>query len=1463
MLNPLDHPVCFSTPERNGFSAWHEHVPFAMFLVDALKPRVFVELGTYYGRSYCGFCQAVKSLYLGTRCFAVDTWHGDAHSSEYGPEVLSDLRKHHDSLYEGFSTLIQATFDIAVTQFLDGSIDLLHIDGFHSYEAVSHDFETWLPKLSERGVVLFHDTNVREQDFGVWKFWNEVRGRYPSFEFIHGHGLGVLAVGEIQSEPLRALLESSEEEAARIRTFFYQLGNQSSIRSWNQELLLDRRILQVRIQGQEEESTRLRDQVIDRDQRLRTFSGHVASQDQVIGTLNEQIAGLGLTIETRDHVIESRDRVIESKDREIKAKDREVEAKDHEIEARVRTIEAKDRAIEAKDRVIKSKDRAIESLSALLDERNRSIAEHAARIAEGEQAIQALAWQLESIRGSMSWKAARALQKTRAAVAPHGSKRWRVVRLALRGALIWRRDGFPTFIRKGSRKAVAIAGRIVRPRPALPSPAQPAPVEAPIPAPVAVQATTYHVPPETPIYQAWLANNRWNKRALSMAEQTLRNLPRRPRFSIVMPVYNIDDCWLEKAVASVQNQVYPHWELCIADDASTAPNVRPLLRRLVTSDPRIKVRYLEVNGDISAASNAAAELARGEYLVLLDQDDELTPDCLLELANAINRDPSPDILYSDDDKIDENDQRFYPQFKPGWSPELLLSYMYFGHVFCFRRDLFEEVGGFREGFEGCQDYDLALRLTERTDRITHIPKVLYHWRALPTSTATTGAAKPAAFQRGIRAVQEALDRRKIAGWVSRPDFAQKNHLGIFQVDFADEGPRVAIVIPTKNRLELVRTCVQSILAKTTYRNYEIIVVDNESDDPATLAYLKKLPDCCRIFRIASIDGQFNYARLNNKAIEKLDHEFILFLNNDTEVRRPEWLSQLVGYAQIPGVGAVGARLLLPDGRLQHAGVITAVNEGMPTHAFKLLPWWDSGYMSHTMVSRNYSAVTAACLLTRRELFRSVGGFDEDQFAVAYNDVDFCLRLREEGWRSVYAPRAELTHHENASRGSCDNPREPMTYKQVWGEDNDPYYNPNLTREHEQFAIRTRRATAQVLPSRLPIRVLFCSHNLNVEGAPLYTYNLVTGLKARGRIEPEVYTPVDGPLASLYLDAGIPVHRFDWQSSDPDPQQRHFGRVRQFADWMLAADFEVVHGNTLNSFLAINAAKVAGLSSIWTIHESVDYRTYFDQFGPASVEPALLAFTDPYQVIFVANATRSLFKPLETKHNFNVIHHGLQRDRIEACLSEYTPESARAKIGCPPDKKVVTIIGTVSERKGQQVFARAALELLRGGRRDVVFYIVGCRPSPYLEQLEQMAREFAAEIRFVEETLDVHLYYRASDIFVCCSTNESYPTVILEAMAFHLAIVTTPVFGISEQVRDEVSALTFAPGDASRLASHLARLLDNPSTRERLGEAAQCVLNTIVSHREMVQEYEDILLEAFVADGQELTTIEALDRRDVA
>jgi glycosyltransferase involved in cell wall biosynthesis/GT2 family glycosyltransferase len=1068
----------------------------------------------------------------------------------------------------------------------------------------------------------------------------------------------------------------------------------------------------------------------------------------------------------------------------------------------------------------------------VLREAQRAASE-AARAAGAEAQLAALEHELHELASSRAWRLVRIVQRVQRLLAPEGSRRWTCMLSA--GRLVWRtgrrlkkaRQTWQLAQSLARNAAVRLRRHSFRPPPlaeggnfALAGPGE-----------------TDRVPAPSP-YDVWVENNRWNEQSARMAEETLKRLPRRPLFSIIMPVYNVEDCWLERAVASVECQVYPNWELCIADDGSTVPNVPPLLRRIATHDPRIRVCSFPTNRGISVASNAAARLARGEYLVLLDQDDELAPDCLLELARAVVNDPSPDIVYSDDDKIDASGRRSSGQFKPDWSPELLLTYMYFSHIFCISRALFEAVGGFRAGFEGCQDYDLALRATEQTDRIAHVAKVLYHWRTLPGSTASSGAAKPEAFERGIRAVQEALDRRRISGRVSRPDFAVQNHMGFFQIDFPDEGPTVAVIILARNGDEAVRDRVRSISEKTTYRSYEIVVADARADPPA---------------------------RVMNQAALRLDTEFVLFLSGETEVARPEWLSQMVGYAQIAGVGAVGARLLSPDGRVQHAGVITGHAEGMPRFAFASIPRWDGGYLCYALAARNYSAVTGACLMVRRSLFHELGGFDEERFRASFHDVDLCLRMRASGIRAVVAPRAELIHHDSEALGErrVDDPREAAAYRLAWGRDRDPYYNPNLTFEGPPFGLGTRRVAPRVAPSQLPLRVLFCNHDLGLEGAPLYVYRLALGLQARGRLVPEIYAPCDGPLAAMYREAGIPVHLADFAVADTDPRESRLLTIRRMAQWIRRSGFDLVHGNTLSSVLAIEAARAAGLPSLWTIHESVDYRHYFRQFGPEAVEPALRAFTFPYRVVFVAHATRALYEPLETRHNFGVIHVGLRRDEIERFMADCTPDEARRRIECPGEKRVITIVGTVADRKGQLVFARAALELLRRGRRDMVLQIVGCRPSPYLDELLALIKGHEAAFRLVAATRDVHPYYRASDIYVCCSTNESYPAVILEAMAFALPIVTTPVFGIAEQVVHGASALTFPPGDVAALLAHLERLLDNPAERGRLGQGARAALDTIITHDEMIEAYETLMLEAFAAGARDLVREIRAEQRGVA
>ena len=540
-------------------------------------------------------------------------------------------------------------------------------------------------------------------------------------------------------------------------------------------------------------------------------------------------------------------------------------------------------------------------------------------------------------------------------------------------------------------------------------------------------------------YHQWFLANRLPPAGLEAMRTAAEQMPSPMLISIVMPVYNTPLPMLDEAVASVRSQAYPHWELIIVDDASDHPEVAARLRELA-GEPRIRVKSLERNQGIALASNAGIEMAAGEFVGLLDHDDWLEPDALFEVARAIRETPDTDIVYSDEDKIDAAGRFNQPFFKPDWSPDALLSSNYLCHFTVLRRSLLEALGGFRTGFEGAQDYDLFLRATERARGILHVPKVLYHWRTSSHSTSGAARQKPAAIDSGARALVEAVGRRGIQGEVGTVGQGAR-----YRVRRAIAEPRrISILIPTRDRVELLARCVESIAARTDYPDYEIVIVDNDSRDPATLRYYEKLPH-----RIIRYPGPFNYSAINNYAVRHTDAPWILFLNNDTEVIEAEWLTSMAEHIQRPEVGAVGAKLLFPDGTVQHAGV-TLAEKGTAAHAYCHAPANSTQNGGHLQLVRNYSAVTAACMLTRRDLFEQVGGLDEMQLPVTYNDVDYCLKLRQAGFLVVYTPFAQLRHYESASRGrGKSDPAEGRLLRQRWPAviAHDPYGNPNLAAVH--------------------------------------------------------------------------------------------------------------------------------------------------------------------------------------------------------------------------------------------------------------------------------------------------------------------------------------------------------------------------------------------------------------------------------
>ncbi len=923
-------------------SAWLEHAPLAFWLMDALRPKTVVELGVHNGFSFLSFCQGARAAGLAATVYGVDTWRGDEHAGFYLPEIFDALAEELRAEYPDLGVMIRATFNEARPRFTDGSVDLLHIDGRHRYEDVREDFETWESALSQRGVVLFHDTQVRSGDFGVWRFWAEIATRRPSFEFTHGNGLGVLLTGQNCPPPLRALCAADEAERDFVRAAYARLGETNSL-LWRCEA------------------------------------------------------------ERRD---------AEKTAAALEAARAEYEAAEEE------RAEQEARAEVLRQRLALAAEQAGRTEAALDDQRRT----------------------MQEILSSRSWRL----------TAPYrqAGRQYR------RAAHVSR--ALPTIVRRGGgwKATTAKAVGVLR-REGLAGLKQRW-LRANAPGRALVEAGGGLV--DRNDYAAWLQlYGRMDDAARQRIRAAVEAMAHPPLISILMPVYAPDLGWLRAAVDSVWTQLYPHWELCMADDCSPDPAVRAELERLAALDPRIRVAFRPVNGHISAASNSAMAMARGDWLALMDQDDLLAEDALYEIARAALAHPQAGLIYSDEDKIDEGGRRFDPYFKPDWNPDLFLSHNMICHLGAYRADLARGLGGFREGLEGAQDYDLALRFAEALEpgAIVHVPKVLYHWRSHAQSTAQAGSNKAYALEAGKRALNDHFARAGVAAEAELLDF------GMYRARYRlpDAPPPVTLIIPTRNGLALIRQCVDSILEKTTYPDYDIVIVDNNSDDPATLAFFDAAARDPRV-TIRRDERPFNYSALNNDAVAAARGDYVALVNNDIEVITPGWLGEMVSLAMQPGVGAVGARLWYPDDSLQHGGVVVGLG-GVAGHAHKTLPRGAPGPFFRAQLIQSFSAVTAACLVVNKALYAAVGGLNERDLAVAFNDVDFCLKLLKAGYRNVWTPHAELYHHESASRGFEDTPEKLRRFKaeidymhRVWRTDSwaDPAYNPNLTLDREDFSL---------------------------------------------------------------------------------------------------------------------------------------------------------------------------------------------------------------------------------------------------------------------------------------------------------------------------------------------------------------------------------------------------------------------------
>ena len=532
-----------------------------------------------------------------------------------------------------------------------------------------------------------------------------------------------------------------------------------------------------------------------------------------------------------------------------------------------------------------------------------------------------------------------------------------------------------------------------------------------------------------------------------------------PRFSIVVPLYRTPEAFLRELAASVRSQTYARWELCLSDGSGEPSPLTALLQELSAKDERILFCTSGESLGISENTNRALSMATGDYIVFADHDDLLTPDALYECVRMLEEHPDADLLYSDEDKVSMNGRTFFePHFKSDFNIDLLRSMNYFCHLVVVSKKLYEQVGGLDSAYNGAQDYDFVLRCTEKSQKICHIPKVLYHWRSHAASTAEDPRSKMYAFEAGMRAIQAHYDRVGIDAQVVMGEYP-----GLYRTIYhmPAQPPLISIIIPNKDHVDDLDKCVRTILEKATYPRYEFVIVENNSVEERTFAYYRQMEKEDERFRVVTWEDTFNYSLINNFGVTQAKGEYLLFLNNDTQIIDPDCLQELLGPCLREEVGAVGARLLYEDGTIQHAGVIMGYG-GIAGHAFQGMPGNANGYFSRIICQSDLSAVTAACMMVRRSVFEKAGGFDPT-LQVAFNDIDFCLRLRSMGLLIVYNPFARLYHYESKSRGMEDTPgkisrfnREADELLRRWGSilrDGDPYYNPNLSLDRVDFALK--------------------------------------------------------------------------------------------------------------------------------------------------------------------------------------------------------------------------------------------------------------------------------------------------------------------------------------------------------------------------------------------------------------------------
>lgn len=940
-------------------------------------------------------------------------------------------------------------------------------------------------------------------------------------------------------------------------------------------------------------------------------------------------------------------------------------------------------------------------------------------------------------------------------------------------------------------------------------------------------------------YDAWVQRNTLPPEMLMELMSEKFPEGKGPLLGVIYPRMEDKQKFLQDSLDTLRNQVYTHYEVYLSVQKDENINLPE------GADRQMHSFFFDHTGEASCM-NALAKNSKGEYLVIMDAEGVLPPHALLYFAIAINDHPEADVWYADEDLMTDAGKRENPWFKPDFDYAGLLSHHDLHRPLVIRRSTLIREGGFDPEFEGAGAYAFLLKLASRNAIFVHIPDVLYHHRNASFAEFPYHAQYVDA-NAAFRALNHhlAASGKARAGW---PSIYRRKNLPFFELLEPVATPGVEIIIPARNQHIATEKCLQSLLAKTSYPNYTVWLIDNDSDDPQAIAFYQAVRDPrVRVKRIGNPPEGFSFSHLNNQAAKAGDSDFILFLNNDTEIIEPDWLNRMMAWAMTEKVGCVGARLLFPDKRVQHAGVFLDYSlEKMPDHCHA---GHDSSTPSNFLrveVSAEKVAVTAACMLTPRKLFLESGGFDEQNFPVNYNDIDYCIRIRRKGYRVVYCAGAILIHHQGLSRSGRVGSSEILAFRNRYKSIPDPFYNPNLRKSgHFEPLPEPGPLTKSILQKQL--RILFYSHNFNFEGAPGVVYDVSMHMAAKGH-QVKMIAPYEGP-SSRYLNAnGVETA---WLAS-AENQPPVFLYTKAGGDAYLKDavsreidDFQpdVVYVNVLHSGFVVNLATQCKIPAVWMIHESFTENEQSRLIPHFNRQAYLDAFRDACMVIFCTPFSSRLYESFNSRNNFRIIRNMLKPGFVPSGLRNNLRAEARKTLGIDSRMTMVLNMGIIALHKNQELIVRAAARMRN---ENIGFYLVGAREgNDYLDSLRLLTREMevAGSVRIIEETRETRLYYLAADIFCFPSVNETYPYAILEAMASGLPIVCTPVNGVNEQVRFGENALRADFSDPEVLVGHLRQLHANPELREKMGQSSKEIFDYLNDFDGMMQAHEDCILES--------------------